>query len=99
PAVRIALLTGVFSVVLALLLGKLRMPAASGPGMVAAGFLAVLLYRRRTGQRLSILHGAHLGWISGLFGFAITTVILTVVMMALSDPSVVAAMREQLKTV
>jgi hypothetical protein len=99
PAVRIALLTGVFSVVLALLLGKLRAPALSGPGMVAAGFLAVFLYRRRTGQRLSILHGAHLGWISGLFGFAITTVILTIIVMALSDPNVVAAMREQLKAV
>jgi hypothetical protein len=97
PAVRIALLMGVFSVVLALLLGNLRVPAWSGPGMVVAGFLAVLLYRRRTGQRLTILHGAHLGWISGLFGFAIITVILTVVVLALSDPTFVAAVREQLK--
>jgi hypothetical protein len=97
PAVRIALLTGVLSVVLSTLLGELRVPGAFIPGLVAAGFLAVFLYRRRTGERLSLINGAHLGWISGLFGFAITTVLLTVIVMALSDPAVLAAMREQLK--
>jgi hypothetical protein len=97
PAVRIALLTGILSVVLSTLLGELRVPGAFVPGLVAAGFLAVFLYRRRTGQRLSMLHGAHLGWISGLFGFLITTVLLTLIVMALSDPAVLAAMREQLK--
>jgi hypothetical protein len=97
PAVRIALLTGVLSVVLSTLLGELRVPGAFVPGLVAAGFLAVFLYRRRTGQRLSILHGAHLGWISGLFGFLITTVLLTLIVMALSDPAILAAMKEQLK--
>jgi len=97
PAVRIALLTGVLSVVLSTLLGELRVPGAFVPGLVAAGFLAVFLYRRRTGQRLSIIHGAHLGWIAGLFGFLITTVLLTIIVMALSDPTVLAAMKEQLK--
>jgi hypothetical protein len=97
PAVRIALLTGVLSVVLSTLLGELRVPGAFVPGLVAAGFLAVFLYRRRTGERLSIIHGAHLGWIAGLFGFLITTVLLTIIVMALSDPTVLAAMKEQLK--
>jgi hypothetical protein len=97
PAVLIALMTGVFSVVLTVLLGELRIPAAFVPGMVAAGFLAVFLYRRRTGQRLSIVHGAHLGWISGLFGFALTTVLLTLFVMALSDPANLAIVREQLR--
>jgi hypothetical protein len=84
PAVRIALLTGVLSVLLMFLLG--RVPAAVLPGMVAAGFFAVFLYRRRTGQRLTILHGAHLGWISGMFGFAIAAVLLTVLVVLLSNP-------------
>jgi hypothetical protein len=97
PAVRIALMTGVLSVVLSMVLGQLRIPGAFGPGMVVAGFLTVYLYRRRTGQKLSVLHGAHLGWISGIFGFAIVTVLMTVVVMLLSDPAIVAAIREQLK--
>jgi hypothetical protein len=94
PAVLIALLTGVLSVTLTMVLGMLRVPAALIPGMMAAGFLAVFLYRRRTGQRLSILHGAHLGWISGLFGFAIIAVLSA---LSLSDPANLAALHEQLK--
>jgi hypothetical protein len=94
PAVLIALLTGVMSVALTMVLGLLRVPAALVPCMVAAGFLAVFLYRRRTGQRLSILHGAHLGWISGLFGFAFITVMTT---LAMTDPVNRAALHEQLK--
>jgi hypothetical protein len=97
PAVWIALVTGILSVVLSMVLGQLRIPGAFGPGMIVAGFLTVYLYRRRTGQRLSVIQGAHLGWISGIFGFAIVTVLMTVVVMLLSDPTIVAAIREQLK--
>ena len=43
---------------------------------VFAGFLAVFLYRRRTGQRLSVASGARLGWICGIFGFVIVAVML-----------------------
>lgn len=60
---------------------------------VAAGFLAVLAYRRRTGLRLSWLNGAHLGWLCGIFGFAIVAAVVTVMLVALSDPSVVQAIR------
>jgi hypothetical protein len=65
--------------------------------LVATGFLAVFLYRRRTGQRLSALSGAHLGWICGIFGFVIVTIILTIFAVALSEPAFVSAMQEQLK--
>ena len=75
-----------------------RLPAASAIGLVGAGFLAVYLYQRRTGQALSVMHGAHLGWISGIFGFAITAVVLAMVVTALSDPAVLDAMRQQLKS-
>src|SRR5690349_13050214 len=38
----------------------------------AAGFLAVYLYHRRTGQLLSTGGGARMGWLTGSFLFGIT---------------------------
>lgn len=98
PAVRAALLSGVLAFLLLLVSSSLRVPAAFALGLVGAGFLAVYLYQRRTGQRLSMVHGAHLGWISGVFGFAITAVLLSAVLAELSNPAFLEAMREQLKT-
>jgi hypothetical protein len=98
PAVRAALLSGAVAFLLSIVSGQLRVPAASTVGLVAAGFLAVYLYQRRTGERLSVVHGAHLGWISGIFGFAITTVLISVFVVALSNPAFLDAIREQLKT-
>ena len=66
--------------------------------LVAGGFFAVYLYERRTGYRLSVRSGAHLGWICGVFGFVVVTVALAVTAVMLSDPSVASAMREQLRT-
>jgi hypothetical protein len=96
--VRIALLTGVLAFLFLIISSDLRVPAAFALGLVAAGFLAVYLYQRRTGQRLSAAHGAHLGWISGIFGFAITAVLLAGVLAALSDPALLQAMKDQYKT-
>ena len=97
PAVRIGLLVGALSILVSMLSGQLLMPAAFLVWLVAAGFLAVFLYRRRTGQRLSMMHGAHLGWLCGVFGFVITMILVTIMVVALSDPNVVASMRDQLK--
>ena len=66
--------------------------------LAAAGFLAVLIYRRRTGHRLSMASGARLGWISGIFVFLIVTFILTILVIYLSVPSMVAELRTQWKT-
>ena len=44
----------------------------------AAGFFAALLYRRRTGQFLTVRGGLRLGWITGILTFVIMTVLLTV---------------------
>ena len=54
-------------------------------GFLAAGFLAVFLYVRRTGQRLSLRSGARMGWITGIFSFTIFTVQLTAGVLAMSD--------------
>jgi len=96
PAVRAAMLAGIAGFLLSVLSGRF-LPAASSLGLIAAGFLAVYLYQRGTGQRLSVIHGAHLGWISGIFGFAITSVVLAAVVLVLSDQSMVDSMREQLQ--
>lgn len=98
PAVRIGLLVGALSILMSMLTGQLLMPSAFLVWLVVAGFLAVYLYYRRTGQRLSVMHGAHLGWLCGIFGFLITMVLATIVVVILSDPSVLQTMREQLKT-
>jgi len=41
-----------------------------------AGFLAVFLYRRRTGQALNLESGVRMGWITGLMTFGIMVLIL-----------------------
>lgn len=98
-AVRIALGMGALAFMCLIVVGQLALPEALiFVWLAAAGFLAVYLYRRRTGQRLSVLNGARLGWISGIFGFVIVTILLTMFVVALSEPSVVTALREQIKT-
>lgn len=44
---------------------------------MASGGFAVWLYKRRTGQSLSVKSGARLGWITGVFSFVLITVITT----------------------
>ena len=51
---------------------------------VAAGFIAVYVYKRRTGQSVTIRGGARLGWMIGIFSFTITTVLLGVGLLLLS---------------
>ena len=98
-AVRIALGMGVLAFTCLFVVGQLALPQALiFVWLAAAGFLAVFLYRRSTGERLSMINGARLGWISGIFGFVIVTIILTMFVIALSEPSVVTALREQIKT-
>lgn len=96
PAVRTALLTGVLSIIVLMITGQITILQLLGPlWLVAGGFFAVFLYSRKTGQRLTALSGAHLGWISGVFGFLLMTVILTLIALALSEPAAVSALRTQ----
>lgn len=95
-AVRIGLLVGVLSIIVSAITGQITVLQAVEPlWLIGAGFFAVFLYRRRTGRRLSTLSGAHLGWISGIFGFLIVAIMLTVIAAAMSEPAAVSAMRDQ----
>ena len=91
PAVRMALLAGMLSIAVLMVTGQISMLQVLMPlWLIAGGFFAVFLYRRKTGQRLSALSGAHLGWIAGIFGFLFMTVILTLFAVAMSEPSAVS---------
>ncbi len=63
---------------------------------LSAGFFSVHLYRKRTGQLLSVKSGARLGWITGVLTFVIFTVVFTVSIVAEDFP---AAYRERLNSV
>jgi hypothetical protein len=65
-AVRAALLAGIAAFFLSGPLGALGFLALLGGGV-----LAVFLYRRSTGQKVSPANGARLGWITGIFLFAL----------------------------
>lgn len=96
-AVRIALVAGVAAFLCSVIAGQLALPQEFVfLWLAASGFFAVYLYRRRTGQRLSVASGAHLGWICGLFGFAVVMLALAATAIMLSDPTLVSAMRDQL---
>ena len=48
--------------------------------LFGAGFLAARLYRRRTGQQLTVRAGARMGWITGILAFAVNAVMFTLSM-------------------
>lgn len=63
----------VTSLVSSMALQMLSIPMLS----LLSGLFAVWLYRRRTGETLSVRNGARLGWITGVFSFMITIMIIT----------------------
>lgn len=64
---------------------------------MAAGFLAVYLYMRRTGQRLTLLGGARMGWITGIFSFTICTIQFTAgVLASSSEGGLIGVFKRQL---
>jgi hypothetical protein len=83
-AVRIGFLAALSAVLLVLFPLPFPVPRLI-VSLVAAGFLAVFLYTRRTGQILSIRSGARIGWITGIFCFVLVSTLMTVLMVAISN--------------
>ena len=80
-AVRAALLSSAF----ATLAGLVPLPGLFHAfwqliAIVAGGFASVYLYQRRTGDYLSVRGGLQLGWMTGLFCFLVTMVMLTLLL-------------------
>jgi hypothetical protein len=85
---RIAVRAGFVAAVLGVALSMVPLPLAPVRllvGFLAAGVLAAYLYRRRTGQALSVRSGARIGWITGIFAFTITMVLSTLGTLAASS--------------
>lgn len=59
--------------------------------LIAAGFLSVWFYRRRTGEELSIRNGMRMGWITGVFCFVIATLFFTISVVSISSKGGLAA--------
>jgi zinc-ribbon domain len=75
-AVRIAFIGAINSLLLFFLLQPIPLLAIFG-SFLLAGFLAVYLYRRATGQNVTAGNGAKIGWITGVFSFTIFTLLST----------------------
>jgi hypothetical protein len=97
PAVRVALLAGVLSIVIWGIGAGVAPPAFFPVWMILGGMLTAFLYKVRTGQRLSAIGGARLGWISGIFGFAIIAFMVAIFTAAmLGNPANISTLHEQL---
>jgi hypothetical protein len=96
PAVRVALLAGVLSIVIWGIGGRIAPPVFFPVWMILSGMLAAFLYKLRTGQRLSAIGGARLGWISGIFGLVIIAILFGVFATAMvNDPATASSIRQQ----
>lgn len=81
------------------LLSALPVMAAGLIGLVVwwltAGFLSVYVYRRRTGQFLTVDSGLRMGGITGLLGATITSVVFTISVVPLIRGGGMATLYEQ----
>ncbi len=96
-AVRTALFAG-FLALAGMVVSSQVAQALAFPCLMAGGFLAVYLYEKRTGQRLSIASGARLGWLCGIFLFVVMALMLAAMSAAIADPTLVSTLREQMKS-
>lgn len=83
---------------MASLLSALPAMALGLPGLaiwwLTAGFLSVYIYRRRTGHLLTVDNGLRMGWITGLLGSTITSVVFTVSVVPLINGGGIAKIYE-----
>jgi hypothetical protein len=88
-AVRAALLGGTAAFFVSAPLGAFGLI-----GMVLGGMLAVWVYKRGSGQGLSMANGARLGWITGIFLFVLALVSLT--MTVALEPGYLDQLRDEI---
>ena len=63
---------------------------------LAAGFFSVWIYKRRTGQRLTVRGGAHMGWITGVLSCVLLSLLFAFFMATLQRVGGLAAVKDQL---
>jgi hypothetical protein len=62
-----------------------------------AGYFSVWIYKRRTGQRLTVRGGAHMGWITGVLTCILLSLLFAFFMAALERAGGLAAFKDQLR--
>ena len=81
PAVRVGFIVAALSMAILVPLanfGGLTLMGIILPTLLFAGGLSVWFYQRRTGIPLTVVAGARMGWITGVFIFALFLVLFTV---------------------
>jgi hypothetical protein len=63
---------------------------------LGAGYFSVWIYKRRTGQPLTVLGGAQMGWITGVLSCVLLTVLFALVMTAMQRMGGLTAFKNQL---
>ena len=86
----LAVRTGFLAALIASMVTQLPLPMYVGflwllTGLMGAGFFAVFLYARRSGEHVSVRGGARMGWITGIFCFVIGTVMFTIGVLLVSS--------------
>ncbi|MBM3810864.1 MAG: zinc ribbon domain-containing protein [Acidimicrobiia bacterium] len=87
---RIAVRTALLSALIGTLLIQVPLPVFIGVfwfllSMLVAGFFAVYLYQRRTGEFLTARNGARMGWLTGVFCFLILLVLMVPLVLAMQQ--------------
>jgi hypothetical protein len=64
--------------------------------LLGAGYFSVWIYKRRTGQRLTVRSGARMGWITGVLSFTLLTVLFTFSIIAIQKAGGLAVLKDRL---
>ena len=64
---------------------------------VGAGYFSVWIYKRRTGQRLTVRGGAHMGWITGVLSCVLLSLLFAFIMAAIQRVGGIGALKDQLR--
>lgn len=84
-AVRCGVIAAALSFLVMLPAGLVGGGALQLVAVFLGGFYAVFLYRRRTGTEVSVLSGARVGWITGIFLFTLFTILTTLCVAAVTS--------------
>ncbi|HET8546398.1 MAG TPA: hypothetical protein VFL57_00260 [Bryobacteraceae bacterium] len=99
-AVRVALLTALLTCVACVAAVPILVAAAwlLTFVLIAGGVASVYLYNRRTGHPVTIVGGARIGWLTGVFCFVILILMLTLVFAMVASMGVEQVARELANT-
>jgi hypothetical protein len=83
-AVRVGMKTAALAFLVVMLVSMTGLALLRPVIVLLAGGYSAAMYRQRSGQTLSVLGGAQVGWIAGLFSFVISLVVITAGMVVIT---------------